>query len=136
MKLTKADAPFEWLDEQRRAFLAIKDALSTAPVLIIPDLNKPFTVISDASTIASGAVLLQEDRVVAYTSKKFTPAEYHYSTGEQELLGVIHALKEWRCYLEGAPEVTLVTDHHPNTYLQNPGTTLSRRQARWELALA
>jgi hypothetical protein len=100
-------------------------------VLTVPDLNRPFTVISDASTIASGAVLIQDDRVVAYTSKKFSPAEFNYTTGEQEFLWVINALKEWRCYLEGAPDVTLVTDHHPNTYLQSPGTTLSRRQARW-----
>ena len=131
VKLTRADAKWEWLDEQKRAFEAVKLALSSAPVLVIPDLNKPFTVISDASTIASGAVLLQEDRVVAYTSKMFTPAEYNYATGEQELLGVIHALKEWRCYLEGVPDVTLVTDRHPNTHLPNPGTQLSRRQSRW-----
>lgn len=46
------------------------------------------------------------------------------------MLEVIHALKEWRCYLEGAPNVTLVTDHSPNTWLEGVAV-LSRRQARW-----
>jgi transposase InsO family protein len=46
------------------------------------------------------------------------------------MLGVIKALKEWRCYLEGCMEFTVVTDHNPNVYFPKQ-TTLSRRQARW-----
>ena len=129
--LTKDRAEWTWDEPQRMAFEALKNALSNAPVLIIPDLNEPFTVVSDASMIASGAVLLQDGRVVAYTSKKFSPAEINYGTGEQEMLGVVNALKEWRCYLEGAKHTVLVTDHNPNTFFSNPGTPLSRRQARW-----
>lgn len=129
--LTKEGAAWTWEEPQIDAFQAVKLALATAPVLVVPDLNKPYTLVSDASMIASGAVLLQEGRVVAYTSKKHSPAEINYSTGEQEMLGVINALKEWRCYLEGAENVILVTDHNPNTYFVNPNTTLSRRQARW-----
>jgi len=130
VKLTKQGIKYEWGAEQQASFERMKHALSHAPVLVIPDLNKPFTVISDASIVATGAVLLQDDRVVAYTSKKLTPAEVRYGTGEQEMLGVVHALKEWRCYLEGAPNVTLVTDHAPNTWLEGVAI-LSRRQARW-----
>ena len=131
VQLTREKAAWVWGPAQKAAFEAIKKALTSAPVLTIPDLNKPFTVVSDASKIASGAVLLQEGRVVAYISKKFSPAEINYGTGEQEMLGVINALKEWRCYLEGAQNTVLVTDHNPNTFFNNPGTTLSRRQARW-----
>ena len=59
------------------------------------------------------------------------PAERGYTTTEQELLGVIRALQEWRCYVEGGTfPVTLVTDHNPLTFLRSQ-TTLSRRQARW-----
>jgi len=134
--LTKEGATWKWDEPQIDAFEAIKLALSSAPVLVVPDLNKPYTLVSDASMIASGAVLLQEGRVVAYTSKKHSPAEINYTTGEQEMLGVINALKEWRCYLEGAENVILVTDHNPNTYFVNPNTTLSRRQARWVEFLA
>ena len=78
-------------------------------MLNYPDCNKPFTVISDASLEGTGAVLLQDERPVAFTSKKLTSAERNYTTGEQELLGVIHAMTEWRCYLEGPPVTLVIT---------------------------
>ena len=108
----------------------LKHALITAPVLAIPDLNKPFKVVSDASVKGTGAVLMQEGRVVAYSSAKFNTAQYNYTTGEEELLGLIRALEVWRCYLESSSETVVVTDHHPLVYLQSQ-PTLSRRQARW-----
>ena len=72
---------------------------------------------------------MQEGRPLAFTSKKFIPAERNYSTTDQEFLGVIRALTEWRCYLEGS-EVTLVTDHNPLVHLPSQ-PMLNRRQARW-----
>ncbi|KAJ9529887.1 hypothetical protein QJQ45_022308 [Haematococcus lacustris] len=81
------------------------------------------------------SVLMQNGRVVAYTSHKFTPAQVKYTTGEQELLGIIRAMQEWRCYLDGAVHVTIVTDHNPLIYLKTQ-TNLSRRQARWMEFLA
>ncbi|NCU37062.1 hypothetical protein EOM75_13760, partial [Candidatus Falkowbacteria bacterium] len=123
-----------WGDRQQEAFNNVKHALTHAPVLAYPDFNKPFELVSDASLMGTGAVLFQDGHPIAYTSRKFTGAERNYTTGEQELLGVITALKEWRCYLEGS-DCTLVTDHNPLTYLQEQ-TTLSRRQARWMEFLA
>jgi len=96
----------------------------------VPDRDRPFHVHTDASVVGTGGVLLQDERVVAYTSTKFTPAETRYHTGEQELLGLIRALQVWRCYLEGCEEAVLLTDHHPLIHLQTQ-PTLSRRQARW-----
>ncbi len=83
------------------AFNEIRHRPVTAPILAIPDLNKPFQVHTDASVVGTGGVLMQDGRVVAYTSSKFSPAEYNYTSGEQELLGLIRALLVWRCYLEG-----------------------------------
>lgn len=131
--LIKKSAPqmlsVQWKPEHEEAFEHIKQMIAKDVVLQYPDMNAPFTVISDASLHGTGAVLLQNDRPVAFTSRKFSNAEKNYTTGEQELLGVINALKEWRCYLEG-PQITLVTDHHPLIYLQTQNT-LSRRQTRW-----
>ncbi|KAJ9507837.1 hypothetical protein QJQ45_019250, partial [Haematococcus lacustris] len=118
-----------------RAFNALKQALCSTPVLALPDPNQPFEVWSDASLVGTGGVLLQGGRVVAYTSHKFSLAQMKYTTGEQELLGIIRALQEWRCYLDGAVHVTIVTDHNPLIYLKTQ-TNLSRRQARWMEFLA
>jgi hypothetical protein len=74
-------------------------------------------------------VLLQEGHPVAFESRKLNSAELNYQTTEKEMLAVVHALRVWRCYLEGA-NFTVYTDHVSNTYFQTQ-PNLSRRQARW-----
>jgi hypothetical protein len=59
-------------------------------------------MVLDASGVGLGAVLLQDGRPVAFESRKLSPAEQNYAVIEHEMLGVIHALKTWRCYLEGS----------------------------------
>eukprot|EP00983_Pelagomonas_calceolata_P007763 254357-Pelagomonas_calceolata.AAC.1 len=81
-------------------------------------------------TKGTGAILLQGNRVIAYASAMFNPAQKNYRTGEQELLGLICALEGWRCYLEYSFETVLATDHHPLVYLQMQ-PSLCKRQARW-----
>lgn len=131
--LLKADAAWVWTDACQSAFEGVKHALTHAPVLATPDFSKPFEVVTDASGRqgggALGAVLMQEGRVVAFESRRLTGAELNYTTQEQECLGVVHALKIWRCYLEGV-KFTVVTDNNPNTYLATQ-PLLNRRQARW-----
>ncbi|KAL0053947.1 hypothetical protein WJX82_001566 [Trebouxia sp. C0006] len=54
-----------------------------------------------------------------------------------ELLAVVIALRQWRCHLEGAKAVVMVTDLKPNTFLDSkPSVQLSRRQARWQELLS
>ena len=126
--LKQADT-FNWTAECDTAFAGLKTALCNAPVLALPNLNRPFEVICDACGVGLGAVLLQDGRPIAFDGKRMNPAEQNYSVGEQELLAVIHALELWRCYLDGA-EVTVVTDHSPNTFFATK-SLLSPRQARW-----
>ena len=104
-------------------------ALATHPVLVMPDYRKPFKVDCVASVTGVGAVLLQEGRPTAYASRKLSSAQLNYTTGEQELLAVVHAMRAWHRYLEGM-EFTMVTEHCPLTYLQTQ-PSLSRRQTRW-----
>ncbi|KAJ9510841.1 hypothetical protein QJQ45_027743, partial [Haematococcus lacustris] len=92
-------------------------------------LNKLFAKQSKCEFMRVGAVLMQDGYPLAYLSKKLSSAERNYTTGEQELLALITACKEWRCYLEGVP-FTLFTDHKPLTALPTQ-KVLSRRQARW-----
>ena len=119
---------WSWTDVCQKAFDRAQETLVTVPVLAQPDFSKPSEVVADACDFGIGAVLLQEGRPIAFESRGMTSAECNYHIGEQELLGVVHAMRTWRCYLEGAVDVTVVIDHNPITYLQ---TTLSRRQARW-----
>ena len=122
---------WEWSPECQAAFEDIKHALTTAPVLALPDFSKPFDVVCDACGFGIGAVLLQDGQPIAFESRQMLPAEQNYSVTEQELLACVHALKIWRSYLEGAAEFRLHTDHGANTFLDTQ-PSLSRRQARWQ----
>ena len=103
--------------------------LTSAPVLQLPDLDKPFVVVCDASNVSLGACLMQDGHPIAFESAKLKPNELNYHAGEKELLAVVHALRLWRCYLSDAQQFTVVTDHNPNTTFDTK-TTLSDRQAR------
>jgi hypothetical protein len=114
--LTKKDVPFEWGPEQEKAFLELKDMLSQEPLLIYPDFSQPFIVACDASTKAVGAILSQikdgEERPVAYCSRQLNSAETKYSITELELLALIFAVKQFRCYLYGRQlKCIRITEH-------------------------
>lgn len=128
---TKADF---WTPEHSAAFEDLKEALKSAPVLILPKPEAPFIVQTDASNVALGGVLMQEIRpgdrgVVAYFSKKFSPAQRNWPVHERELYGLIHALKKYRHYLLGS-DVTFEGDHKPLQWIKTQ-KTLSPRQTRW-----
>jgi uncharacterized protein YciI len=112
----------QWTEAAALAFTHAKQALTSSPVLVLPDFAKPFEVVCDACRTppAVGADLLQAGHPVAYYSRKLSGAELNYSVSDIEMLAVISALREWRCFLEGAHEpFTLVTDHQPNVYLDS-----------------
>ena len=131
--LTKKDAGWKWTGKVQNAFDRIKEALTSAPVVRLPDNTKPFRLVCDASGTGIGAALMQEENPVAFESRKLTQAEQHYTVTEQELVAVVHALRIFRCYCLENP-TTVVTDHKANTFLQEQ-KTLSSRQARWSTFL-
>jgi hypothetical protein len=92
-KLTKKGVPWQWYKEQEEAFQLIKQAFIMAPVLLMPNVNKPFCIECDASNYATRAVLEQkgEDNLwhpTAYISKAMDPAERNYDIYDKELLAV------------------------------------------------
>jgi len=119
-----------WTDEAEASFQRLKKALTEAPVLATPDFSKPFEVTVDASQVGIGGVLKQKGRVVAYESKKLSPAEQHYGTPDKELLAMVHCLKQWKVFLQCSPESVVMTDHKPNITWANK-QDLSDRQIRW-----
>ena len=139
-ELTKDAVEWKWGEAEESAFLKIKQALTEAPVLLVPDQTLPFQVHTDASGIGTGRVLSQDhgagQQPVAYGSQKLSPAERNYSTHEQEMLAIVQAFKEWRHYLEGSQhKVVVFTDHNSLKYFMTQ-PSLSRRQARWMELLA
>jgi hypothetical protein len=67
--------------------------LTTALVLVLPEVHKPFSVYCDASYTGLGCVLMQEGRVVAYSSRQLKVHEKNYPAHDLELAIVVHALK-------------------------------------------
>ncbi|GJP44416.1 hypothetical protein CLOM_g3824, partial [Closterium sp. NIES-68] len=102
---------FWWGEKQQAAFDQLKIALTSPPVLRISDPDRPYEVVTDASDIAIGAVLLQDFgdglQPVAYESQKLQGAEKNYTVHDKEMLAIVHAFKTWRCYLTGA-DVTIL----------------------------
>jgi RNase H-like domain found in reverse transcriptase len=97
--LTKKDKKFEWTTDCQKAFDTMKKWFTEEPVLLMPDQSKPFQIESDASKVATGAVLTQLDsngdrHPVAFLSKTFSETERKYKIYNRELLGIIWALKE------------------------------------------
>jgi ribonuclease HI len=73
----------------------------TALIVVMPDMEKSFSIYCDASGQGLGCVLMQDGHVVAYASRQQRKHEVHYSTHDLELAAVVHALKIWRHYLIG-----------------------------------
>src|SRR3569833_1500206 len=117
--LTKKSVGWDWTGRCQDAFEMLKHSLAEAPLLRTPDEKKPYEVITDASDYGLGAVLLQEGYPIAFESRRLNSAELNYTVTEKEMLAVVHALRVWRCYLEGA-EFTVFTDHRDvsNTFFQ------------------
>jgi hypothetical protein len=113
--LLKKDS-FTWDDAAATAFPALKAAVTSAPVLAMPDFAKLFVVECDASTIGFGAVLVQEGHPVAYFSRPVAPRHRALAAYERELIGMVLAVRHWRLYLWGR-RFLVKTDHYSLKYL-------------------
>ncbi|GJP37738.1 hypothetical protein CLOM_g22159 [Closterium sp. NIES-68] len=131
--LLKKNTPYKWETKHQEAVEQLKQALTSAPVLILPDPERDYVIEADASDQAVGAVLMQDQgnglQPIAYLSKKLHGAELNYPIHDKEALAIVIAFKAWRCYLEGR-RTTVYTDHCSLKYLKTQ-PNLSRRQVRW-----
>jgi hypothetical protein len=111
------------------------------PVLILPDYDKAFTLVTDASDFATGAILEQDDALgqlhpMAYYSKSLQPAECNYKIHDKELLAIIHVLHHFCHYLQGSKHTMKIFSDHANLKYFTTKQTLTRHQAHWALFLA
>ncbi|GJX33675.1 putative reverse transcriptase domain-containing protein [Tanacetum coccineum] len=100
-KLVQKKIAFEWGDKQEAAFQTLKNKLCSAPILALPQGAENFIVYCDASHKGLGAVLMQNEKVIAYASRQLKIHEKNYTTHDLELGAVVFALKIWRHYLYG-----------------------------------
>lgn len=121
-QLTRKDKRFEWTDCCEDAFLKLKDALTSAPVLAYPKPNGQYILDTDASNFGVGGVLSQVqdgvEKVIAYGSKTLSRSQRGYCTTYRELLAVVIFVKQFKHYLYGR-EFLLRTDHASLVWLTN-----------------
>ena len=128
-KLLRKGVKFEWSDKCQNSFELLKEMLVEAPVLTQPNSGKEYTLYSDASGIGLGCVLMQDRKVVAYSSRQLKPHEQNYPAHDLELAAVVFDLKIWRPYLYGE-KCRIYTDHKSLKYLLTQ-KELNLRQRRW-----
>ena len=128
-QLTGKDVKFAWNERCEKCFSALKDMLTSAPILVLPEADQPYVVYTDASITGLGCVLTQHGKVIAYASRQLRKHEGNYTTHDLEMAAVVFALKIWRSYLYGA-KVQILTDHRSLKYIFTQ-PELNLRQRRW-----
>jgi hypothetical protein len=93
IKLLERDKKLEWTPACEASFQELNKRLTTALVLVMPDMEKLFSIYCDASGQGLRCVLMQDGHVVAYASWQLRKHEAHYLTHDLELAVVVHALK-------------------------------------------
>jgi hypothetical protein len=91
--LQKRNKKFVWTEKCAEAFWRLKEMLTTTSILKVPDMDTNFLVCTNASKEILGGVLMQDERVIAYISRKLRRHEENYTTHNLELLAIIYALK-------------------------------------------
>jgi len=131
--LMRKDKKFEWDDEAQESFESLKRALTSPPVLAMPQDDGLFTLDTDASEESIGAILSQEqngtERVIAYASKSLDKCERNYCVTRKGLLAVVYFLRHFKQYLLGR-QIRVRTDHAALTWLRKTPEPIGQ-QARW-----
>ena len=128
--LTSKNATWKWGDTEQTAFDRIKQIISKQTLLAYPNFNEAFHIHTDASHTQLGAVISQNEKPIAFYSRKLNPAQTRYTTTERELLSIVETLKEFRNILMGH-KIKVFTDHKNLTYKQFN----TERVMRWRLIL-
>jgi hypothetical protein len=136
--LLRTASDYAWTGEHDVAFQRLKDALSRAVVLYMPDFEKPFIVYTDACIDGLAAALYQADeagveRPLVFISRKLKDAERRYGASNLECLAVVWMLDKLHFYLDGA-KFTIITDCVAVSNLLTAKWT-HRQLVRWQAAL-
>src|SRR6266404_8071027 len=139
--LTQKLKDWSWGAAEQQAFDVLKSTITSTPMLTFPSKSSPFHLEGDASNFAMGAVLLQQQEdglfhPIGFMSKSFSNMERNYQIHNKEMLAIMHALEEWRHFLEGSDQKFEIHTDHKNLSYFREAHKLNRRQARWSLYLS
>ncbi len=113
-KVTRANKtkkqPWHWDKIHQQAFDTVKATIACDVTLAYPAYSQGFEFYTDSSKFQLGAVMTQNNRPLAFFSRKLSPTQQKYSVTEQELLAIVETLKEFKCMLWGQT-ITVYTDH-------------------------
>jgi hypothetical protein len=125
-------APWDWDEVHQRAFNHIKATIAKEVVLAYPDYSKVFEVYTNASSKQLGAVITQDNRPIAFFSRKLSATQCKYSVTKIELLAIVKTLKEFKGMLWGQ-SIKVYTDHA--NLIRDALDMTSDRVYRWRLLL-
>lgn len=137
-KLIKSNTPFEWGQEQSKAFRLLKGYLTDESSLGYYNVHHRTQIVADASPVGLGAVLIQfqgdEPRVISYASRSLSEVEMKYAQTEKEALALTWAVERFHYFIYGK-EFELITDHKALETIFSPKNTPCARIQRWALRL-
>lgn len=131
-KLLKKNQKFDWSQECQNSFEILKNSLLEPTILQYPDFSKEFTLTTDASDYACGAMLSQNyngvELPIYFASRSFTKGEANKPTIEKELTAIHWSIQYFKPYLYGR-KFKVITDQRPLVYLfgtKKPSNKLTR----------
>ena len=142
--LLHKDAKWKWTKLHSQAVNAIKLSLTSTESLSHYNPHLPVSLACDASSVGVGAVIFHtladgSEKVVAYASRKLSPAEKKYAQIQREALSIVYGVQKFRQYLLGR-KFCLLTDHKPLLTVFHPEKgipeMISSRLQRWAIILS
>ena len=92
---------FQWEGKEQKSFDTLKENISIAPILALPDLQQPFEIETDASGYAIGAISMQHKKPICYHYETFSKTIINYPTYDKELYALLQSVNKWKHYLMG-----------------------------------
>ena len=115
--LQSANAKWQWTVTEQSAFDEIKRIMARETILAFPDFTQPFEIYTDSSCFQLGAVITQNNKPIAFYSRKMNTAQKRYPTGEQKLLSIDETLKEFKNILLG--QIVIIHTDHKTYYMKS-----------------
>jgi RNase H-like domain found in reverse transcriptase/Integrase zinc binding domain len=138
-ELLQRDVPFLWEQKHDAALQTLKQALLDNVLLIYPNMNEKFYVVTNASKSACGHVLLQEQQGVLkpliFGGRAYRKFERNLCATDLELLSVLDALKSYHPFLANGKKFTVCTDHISPKFIQNLKYAASPKLVRYALLM-